>query len=305
MSRSTAAREPFTLYTTTDPLALYDRARLLRDVADGRPPRLHVDRAIAKVLPAGSRFTVADESGDVVRIVDCEYRPYFEKELYGLRALLGDADSSPPPPRPRPSPAAMVESLRALEGTRYLFGGSAPQGSAAQAKLLLERGRFAPADFEHPDLLRLARSSGIDCSGLLNVATAYGFFGDSKDVYARFRDGLLAIDGSPQDAKTLAAALEPLDVVLFVGHLLIGLGGGKVIQAVGDGRNAGDFARATGFAGRPLEKYDRVVIDDAEPILEALLVLQGRRYSPEWRFDDTHFLIVRDARLRGESGPQS
>ena len=29
------------------------------------------------------------------------------------------------------------------------------------------------------------------------------------------------------------------------------------------------------------------------PITEALIELQGRRYSPEWRLDDASFMIVR------------
>lgn len=291
--RTVRASEPLTLFTTPDPAALYDRSRLLLEARSGRLPRRLVDRSIAKVLPAGSVLAVEPLARNVVRVVDCAYRPYFEKELFAWDVALLELAPGSTWDRPSIPPASRVlERLRGFEGVRYLFGGSAPEGSDAQLRHLLAIEAVTPEDLADPDLRRLARSAGIDCSGLFNAATEYAFFGDTKDVYARFARGLVKLPGLP-DPRRLADALEPLDIVIFRGHLLLAIGDGRVIQAVGDGRNAAAFAAATGHRGKPFEKYDRVVVDAAEPIFDALIAAQGRRYSPDWRLDDDHFMIVR------------
>lgn len=292
-SRTVRALEPLTLFTVKNPAALFDRDALIRDRAEGKLPRQRVDRFIAKVLPRGSMLRVEDLGAGVVRVLDCAYRPYFEKELFAWDVALEtiDPESSwgrpPIPPAPR-----VLERLLGFEGVRYLFGGSAPEGSDAQMRRVVESGGLEPEDLADPDLRRLARSAGIDCSGLFNAATEYAFFGDTKDVYARFARGLVVMPArsGPSD---LARALEPLDIVIFRGHMMLAIGDGRVIQAVGDGVNASTFAAATGHRGPPYSKYDRVVIDAAEPIFDALVHAQSRRCSPEWRLDDAHFMIVR------------
>jgi hypothetical protein len=295
-SQIALAGEPLTLFTVADVSALYDRAALHADLAATRLPRQRVDRRIAKVLPAGSVLRVDDVTRDVVRVVDCAYRPFFEKELFALNCGLEPAPFGSTWERPAIPPSERIlERLLAFEGVRYLFGGSAPEGSDRQMRWLVESERLLPDDLAQPDLRRLARSAGIDCSGLFNAATEYAFFGDTKDVYSRFARSLVRLPGAV-DARMLADALEPLDIVLFRGHMLLALGGGRVIQAVGDGVNATTFAAETGHGGPPFTKYDRVVIDSAEPIFNALLQRQGRRFSADWRMDDAHFMIVRFAR---------
>lgn len=291
--RSVRAVEPLTLYTTPRIAALYDRDALLHDLAANVLPRQRVDRHIAKVLPSGSVLRVESVTHEVVRVIDCAYRPYFQKDLFAWVDALEPVSEDAGWARPTIPPAERVlERLLQFEGVRYLFGGSAPEGSDQQARRIVESKLLEVEDLAIPELDRLARSAGIDCSGLFNAATEYAFFGDTKDVYARFARGLVRLRGAPS-ARDLVAALEPLDIVIFRGHMLLSIGEGRVIQAVGDGVNATTFAAETGHVGAPFLKYDRVVIDPAEPIVQALLGRQGRRYSPDWRLDDSHFMIVR------------
>ncbi len=294
-SETCLSREPVTLFTTRDLPRVYDRAAMLLDRAAGRLLRQRVDRNIAKVLPAGSVLR-ADFRGDdgMAQVTDCAYHPYFRKDLFAIASTLEPLPTGSDPTWSRPSvppDARVLERMLALVGVPYLFGGSAPEGSDSQERAVLERGLLELTDMQDGEMRRVARSSGIDCSGLFNVATEYSFFGDTKDVYARFQRGLLRLEGRPS-AADLADALEPLDIVIFEGHMLLGLGDGRVIQAVGDGKNAESFSKATGHVGPPFHKYNRVVVDAAEPIFEALLEIQGRAYSPDWRLDDAHFMVV-------------
>lgn len=285
--------EPLTLFTSPDLGRIYDRVAMLDDLAHGRLPRQRADRFIAKVLPAGSELVVEPHDDRLCHVVDCAYRPFYRKELYALAELLTPIEHNAVPRHHDPPPDEQVlAALRAQVGTPYLFGGSAPRGSEAQANALVRAGLFEIDDLGSTQLLQIARSAGIDCSGLFNLATQYSFFGDSKDVYQRFAHGLVPLPESAT-AQQVAAVLEPLDIVIFRGHMLIALGDGNVIQAVGDGRNAETFSQATGHPGPPFEKYNRVVIDEAEPILTALLELQGRRCSPDWHLDDEHVMVVR------------
>jgi cell wall-associated NlpC family hydrolase len=288
--------EPLTLLTQRSLVRVYDREEILRQRATGNLPRTRVDQYIAKVLPADSVLAVEDTGEpDVVRVVDCEYRPYFTKDLFALSRLVAPASWPPPfPPRDAPDPRDVLGRLESLTGTPYLFGGSAPSGSARQGEELLRLGLFLQEDRDDSDLHQLMVSSGIDCSGLLNHTTDYYFFGDSVDVYRRFQEGLMSFpDETANDPEALAVALRPLDLIVFRRHVIIVLENARVIQAVGDGLNAVTFSQETGHRSDPLEKYNRVVIDDAVPILRALLHRQGRRFSPTWRFDEAHLMVVR------------
>ncbi len=295
-ARTVTNPEPLTLYTTPDLERLYQRAALSAELSAGRLPRLLVDRAIAKVLPRGSVFSVDPFAPGIVRIRECAYRPYFEKDLFAIDSLVVDTERTSDDwrtPQP-PSRVAVLARLLSCEGIPYLFGGSAPEGSAAQAAAIIDRGWLEAADLSIPELRQVLLSSGIDCSGLFNLATQYAFFGDSKDVYRAWARSLVRFDaGSAERPEELAAALEPCDIILFRGHMTIALGDGRVIQAVGDGRNAQTFADETGYTGPPWTKYNRVAIDEPAPILRALLHRQGRRYSSDWRLDDQHFMILR------------
>lgn len=286
--------EPLTLYTTDHLGMVYDRDVLLREHRLGNLARLRVDRHIAKVLPAGSVIHVEPARDGMVRVVASAYRPFYRKDLFALGELIRPCRRAPVEPPPSlPAPEQVLATLRSLAGTPYLYGGSAVHGSASQARALIARGLLRESDRRVEEFARLLTSRGLDCSGLFNVATAYAFFGDSRDLYHLF-DERLRHPGAEvaDDPAALAERLRPLDIILFRGHLAVSLGAGQVIQAVGDGINASTFALETGFTGAPMAKYNRVVIDDAAAILRALMVRQGRRLATRWCLDDRHFMLV-------------
>lgn len=287
--------EPLTLFRVPELAAVYDRRAILRAREEGRPARQEVDVHIAKVLPRGSLVAATPAAEGVVRVLDSRYRPYYRRPLYAVAELLAPAGrAAPGPPPPAPPPAMVIERLLGLEGAPYLYGGSAVEGSPAQREALLARGLFDPRDAADPELDRIMTSTGLDCSGLFNVATGYAFFGDTRHLYHRFAAGLREVPPrARRDPAAVAEHLRPLDVLLYRGHMIVALGDDRVIQAVGDGYNARTFCEETGHAGPPLEKYDRVRVDDAEPILRALLIRQGRSIATEWRLDDHHLMIVR------------
>ncbi len=287
--------EPLTLFTKAELVTVYDRDEILRERQLGNPPRGRVDDWIAKVLPAGSDLLVKPALHGMVEVVDSAYRPFYRKELYALEEVVepvgAPREKAASPPLPPVEKA--IETLLGMEGTPYLYGGSAPSGSDLQAEALIARGLMRREDLDDRDLAMIMRSAGIDCSGLFNLATDYAFFGDSRHVYEAFGAATRNLEGpAATQPAAMAAALRPLDLIVYRGHVIVALGDGRVIQAVGDGTNATTFSLETGFDGEPSEKYDRVVIDDAEPILRALLHRQGRTFSHRWRFDDAHFMVV-------------
>jgi len=287
--------EPLTLFTKAELVTVYDRGEILRERKLGNPPRGRVDGWIAKVLPPGSHLEVRPAPHGMVEVVDSAYRPFYKKELYALEEAVRVIPGPPAGTRAASAPPMqnVIDALLSLEGTPYLYGGSAPSGSDIQAEALIARGLMRREDLEDPDLAMIMRSAGIDCSGLFNLATDYAFFGDSCHVYEAFGSAARVIeDDEASNAATMAKALRPLDLIVYRGHVIVALGDGRVIQAVGDGINATTFSLETGFPGHPDEKYDRVVIDEAEPILRALLHRQGRRFSSRWRFDESHFMVV-------------
>ena len=287
--------EALTLFTIPTLSQIYHREEILRERDLGGLPRTRADRYFAKVLPPMSPMSVEPAADGIVRIIDCSYRPFYRRELFAIAELLRPVASADLPPTPALPPVdSVLSSLHEQLGVRYLFGGSAASGSPSQAEALIRRGLFLPEDERDADLQRLLHSQGLDCSGLFNLCSNYHFFGDSKDVYDVFRKGLLSFDAShPPSAGPLSRMLRPLDLIVQRGHVMIVIENQRVIQSVGDGTNATTFSRTTGWSGDPHDKYDRVVIDDLEPILEALLDHQARRLSSRWSLDDAHLMVVR------------
>ncbi|MEZ6195124.1 MAG: hypothetical protein R3F20_05255 [Planctomycetota bacterium] len=297
--RTLVAPEPLVLLDRADPAAVWDLAALRARRASGKRGRVAIDHRFQKVLPPMSRVVVRDDDADApcVRVTSCDYAAGEELPLFALRTLLreerpGDRVFAPPAGLPRPDDA-LARIAASLEA-RYLWGGTSAAGSPALERELEALGLVPAAErAADPDLAILARVAGIDCSGLLDLATGFRFLGDCRHLLGAFPGALVPIPaGAEEGPDRIAAILRPLDVLLYRGHLVIVTEDGSVTQAVGEGANAETFARATG--ADPERKYDGVVRDDAAPILEALIRLQGRRFASDPRaYDDRHVLVVR------------
>lgn len=286
-----SSAEPLTLWRRHDVRALLHGRTLRTEIEAGRLARLLVDPHIAKVLPTDRRVTVEPHDDVVVRVVTSAYHRYTDEPMYALRGVLDPFHGACTPGAGRaPSRERVITRLLELLDTPYLFGGTSEQGSVRQRDVLLELGAFAAEDFEHAELDRIARSHGVDCSGLLNAATDGFFIGDSRDTVQL---GPVVAIREGTSADEVARMLEPLDVLVWKGHMVVALGDGRIIQSVGDGKNANAFFAECGGADSAWQRYNRVAIDEDRAILNALEHRLGLRPASDWPPEPGQYVIVR------------
>lgn len=289
--------EPLTLFWSKDDMAppnlkaLYDwRQAQSQNI---KPLRKCADTQIAKVLPEGSIIQLGESYGNVIEVVDCKYKPFHPKKLFALKELYRPTRKLWEQ-RVLPSEKDITRRMVQLVGLPYLYGGSAPFGSLAQAEKFIELGLFKKEDLNNPELRQLMMSSGVDCSGLFNYGTNYHFFGDTRHVYDFFKRGLVVLpEEDKASPRNITNHLLPLDIIIYRGHMMVVIDTEFVIQAVGVDDNAISFGKATGWDCDPNQKYNKVVIDKTVDILQALIDIQKRTLSNEWVMDDQHFMIIR------------
>lgn len=283
--------EPLTLWRRHDLMEFLHGGTLRSEIESGRLARLRVDPHIAKVLPSDRRVTVQPHDDVVVRVVTSAYHRYAIEPLFALDAVLEPFRGHCEPGAGRPPKRAdVLARLLELLGTPYLFGGTSERGSPRQRQVLVELGAFEERDLDHPELDRIARAHGIDCSGLLNAATEGFFIGDSRDT-VHLGPVLDLREGTPPDE--VARMLEPLDVIVWQGHMVIAMGDGRIIQSVGDGKNAQAFFAECGGADSAWRRYNRVAIDDDRAILNALQHRLGLTASAHWPPKPDTYAILR------------
>ncbi|AJE02076.1 NlpC/P60 family protein [Geobacter pickeringii] len=128
-----------------------------------------------------------------------------------------------PPPRPRMLPPrdGIVARLLAARGSRYVWGGNVRAGVPAMTEL------FPPAGKLSAETARRWRLQGVDCSGLLYEAT--------NGVTPRNTSALLAFGtGVPiagLGADAIRQRLEPLDLIVWKGHVIIVLDRERTIES--------------------------------------------------------------------------
>lgn len=99
----------------------------------------------------------------------------------------------------------------ALAGKPYVWGGNVGEGVPLLEKL-------------YPGADTLA---GVDCSGLLYQATD-GFTPRNSSALVYFGE---PVQGAGLGAEELAARLKPLDLLVWKGHVMIVIGGNRVIES--------------------------------------------------------------------------
>lgn len=127
-----------------------------------------------------------------------------------------------PPSRPRslPSRETIISTLVASVGSPYVWGGNVRQGVAE----LIEgyyRGNFT--DQERKRLVL----AGLDCSGLLYEATG-GWTPRNTSELVKWGT---AVSVAGKGAAQIAAQLEPLDLIVWNGHVIIVLDRERVIES--------------------------------------------------------------------------
>ncbi|HLO26230.1 MAG TPA: peptidoglycan endopeptidase [Geobacteraceae bacterium] len=164
-------------------------------------------------------------SGDnvIYRVTTDDY-PYPTRTGYFIDSRFVKATPDQPPPRPRTLPplATVLANLLAAQGSTYVWGGNLRNGIPEM--LSLYPPPVSPPDPKAVDPRQLR---GVDCSGLLYESTG-GFTPRNTSALVRY--------GVPVPIAGLAAAeivrhMEPLDLIVWEGHVLIVLDRERVIES--------------------------------------------------------------------------
>ena len=196
---------------------------------DGKSVRIDRQGQIREMefiaLP-GTAFTVHEtlrKGASVVRRVTTDDYPYPTTTGFFVDDRFVRLVSEAPPPRARklPSREEVIARLLTAQGSRYVWGGNVRTGVPAMVDLFPPAGELS-AETERRWLLR-----GLDCSGLLYEATG--------GVTPRNTSTLLAFGrGVPiagLTAEEIRRRLEPLDLIVWKGHVIIVLDQERTIES--------------------------------------------------------------------------
>lgn len=122
--------------------------------------------------------------------------------------------------RSLPSKPEIVDRMIAASGTPYVWGGNVRQGVPELF------GFYYQGKFHGKDEKRLALA-GLDCSGLL-YETTNGWTPRNTSALIRFGDG---VPVAGKSLSQITASLEPLDLIVWNGHVLIVLDKQTIIES--------------------------------------------------------------------------
>jgi cell wall-associated NlpC family hydrolase len=193
-----------------------------RDGKTLRTDRCGQPRAVEYVAPKGTLFRIEEElpsSGSTIfRVTTNEY-PCPASGCY-IDARSVKLYSSSPGEREKtlPSRDGILAALEGKAGTRYIWGGNVAAGVKELARW------YPPSGTVDNGLWQLA---GLDCSGLLYEATG-GFTPRNSSELVAYGRGI-KIAG--KNATETGAAVLPLDLIVWPGHVMIVLDQGRVIES--------------------------------------------------------------------------
>ena len=234
---------------------------------DGRTLRIDRQGQIRELefiaLP-GTVFTIHEtlrKGGLVIHRVTTDDYPYPAKSGYFVDDRFVRTVDEEPPLRDKrlPSREEVIRRLLAAQGSRYVWGGNVRSGVPELLSL------FPPAGTIGGDTNRRWQLQGLDCSGLLYEATD-GVTPRNTSALVGYGSGV-PIAGL--NAAALRKRLEPLDLIVWQGHVIIVVDQERAIESrIEYGPTAG---QRDGVLVRPL----RTVLAE---------VMQGR--SPADRYEE-------------------
>lgn len=180
-------------------------------------------RAVEFVALPGTVFTVLEKlklpAGTVYRVTSDDY-PYPAASGYFVDARSVQLLEQRPPERQRtlPSREAILAALEKRVGVRYVWGGNLAAGTTALSEW------YPPKGAVDEGLWQLA---GLDCSGLLYEATGGYTPRNTSALVSLGRP--VAIAG--KKVAAIAKLLQPLDLIVWPGHVLVVLGGERIIES--------------------------------------------------------------------------
>jgi cell wall-associated NlpC family hydrolase len=192
---------------------------------------------------------------DIYRVTTEEY-PYPAKTGYFVDSRFVRTSDTLPSPKVKHLPARekVIENLLAAKGSRYIWGGNYREGITQLLTF------YPPATGSLPAItLDFWRLRGVDCSGLLYEATGGYTPRNTSSLISYGRPVPIA----GLDAERIASRVEPLDLIVWSGHVMIILDRGRVIESRLDQKDKGG-----GVVVRPLKEalaellVRRVPMDD-------------------------------------------
>jgi hypothetical protein len=157
---------------------------------------------------------------EVFQVETDEYPVAVNRPLYvGSRFVA--LEQAPPESRKRMLPSAekIVTALREATGSHYVWGGNIKSGVPELAKWF-----YSGIRSEEIKSLTLA---GLDCSGLLYHATGGWTPRNSSQLIAYGKGVIIA----GKQSAAIAAMLQPLDLIVWNGHVIIVLDRETVIES--------------------------------------------------------------------------
>lgn len=171
-------------------------------------------RELEFIALPGSVFTILKKQrtgmSEIYQVETDEYVAPPNVRLYVDGRFLNADRVAPTPRRPaRPPRDKIVSALRASAGNPYVWGGNVPGG-------VPELAAWFYRDIYEGDRERLTLS-GLDCSGLLYHATG-GWTPRNTSQLLTFGRGV-GIAG--KQGAEIVAMLQPLDLIVWNGHVII------------------------------------------------------------------------------------
>ncbi len=174
----------------------------------------------------GTLFEVVEEfPNDGYSILHVKTNDYvYDTELYIDSRFVEDYDNNIPPAerkRELPPGDVILKRIKSLEGYPYMWGGNLATG----VKIMLDY--YKPSEELDRRESELWTMRGVDCSGLIYEA-ADGVTPRNTSSLVSYGKG---IDIEGKNAEQIAEMLEPLDLIVWKGHVVIVLDKDEVIES--------------------------------------------------------------------------
>lgn len=222
-------------------------------------------RPIEFIALTGTLFRIEGEQKDagvtVYRVTSNDY-PYRSATGYFVDARFLKPVASPFQERPRALPglSQVRQRLLAALGKPYVWGGNLKDGVPLLREL-----------YPRADLL-----AGVDCSGLLYEATD-GFTPRNTSALTAFGAKVQVAGLSPE---RIAQKLQPLDLIVWKGHVMIVLDRDTIIESVMGCQGGGGVRLTAMRKGLRRLMQSREPLDDFPPCTAAVRGFVVRRWFP-------------------------
>jgi hypothetical protein len=204
------------------------------------PDRCGQIRQLEFIALPGTVFEIVAPLPDnplVLQVSTGDYQPRKGVKLFVAQSFLHFHETAPPDrPRTKPSPEVIQKQLHSAVGLPYSWGGNLRKGV-----MLDGQQRFA----------------GLDCSGLLYEATG-GYTPRNTDQLLHFGTAVPIADLRIDE---ILSRLQPLDLIVWKGHVIIILDQKTVIESVLTCKKEGDGVIIT-----PLKRRMEQVLKQRRPV---------------------------------------